>query len=61
MLRFTVFVMRDAAKNETYVSQILPTIEEDYYAIGSKWIVEAVDELGAFAAVDEVLKRREQS
>ena len=60
MPRFTAFVMRDAAKNELYVSRILPTIQEDYFAIGSKWIVEAADELGAFAAVDEVLKRREQ-
>jgi hypothetical protein len=52
--------MRDVAKNETYVSRILPTIGEDYLAAGSKWIVEAVDELGAFAAVDEVLKRRDK-
>ena len=58
MPRFTAFVMRDVAKNETYVSRILPTIEEDYLFVGSKWIVEAVDELGAFAAMDEVLKRR---
>ena len=60
MPRFTAFVMRDVAKNETYVSRILPTIGEDYLAAGSKWIVEAVDELGAFAAVDEVLKRRDK-
>ena len=60
MSRFTVFVARDAAKNETYVSRVLPTIQEDYFVIEPKWIVEAADELGAFAAVDEVLKRRDK-
>lgn len=60
MPRFTAFVARDAAKNELYISRVLPTIEEDYFVIEPRWIVEAADELGAFAAVNAELNKREQ-
>jgi hypothetical protein len=61
MPRFTAMVVRDTAKNELFVARILPTIEMDYHVVEPHWIVDAPDELGAFALVTELLERRNRA
>ena len=61
MPRFTAMLLRDAEKNETYISRILPTIEEDYHVLDPIWIIDAPDELGASVQAEELLERRDRT